>query len=120
MNIHSADERQRLMLSCCLRSVQASFSHIALRDIIDPPREMLDALLARQIALTLLRDEFNVPARRVAIMVNRNRGRIAFAMWTVTSRRECPIFDQAYGLMLKRARSIFNYELRRRSVSEAA
>ncbi|MDG3580380.1 hypothetical protein P7F60_28790 [Rhizobium sp. YJ-22] len=114
MNYHSLDDRQRLMLTCCYQAVRLHFSHIAIRDIIDPPREMLDAALARQCALALMRDAFNVPARRVAIIVDRNRGRIKFANWTVNTRRECPVFERAYLSMARRARDIFLRAVRSR------
>ena len=68
VNVHHADERQRLMLTCCYQAVREHFSHIAIRDIIEPPHALFDALLARQCAVTLMRDEFNVPRRRIATM----------------------------------------------------
>lgn len=118
VNLHSEDDRQRLMLACCFRASQRHFSHIALKDIIAPPREMLDASLARQVALTLMRDAFDIPQRRTSKLVDRNRGRIAFAMWTVTKRRRCPVFDQSYRRISDRALDLYHRELKK--LKEAA
>ncbi len=90
MNRHSIDDRQNLMLTCCYQAVREHFSHIAIREIIEPPHGMFDALLARQVAITLMRDAFNVPRRRIATILERQRTTISFAMRTVTDRRTCP------------------------------
>ncbi|MCC5780786.1 hypothetical protein H7H48_17115 [Nitratireductor sp. B36] len=111
INLHSENERLQLMLACCFRASQQHFSHLAIRDIVAPPREKLDAALARQVALTLMRDAFDVPQRRTSKLVDRNRGRIAFAMWTVTKRRQCPVFNHAYQRMSDRALHIYHREI---------
>lgn len=113
MNPHSIDDRQQLMLTCCFRAVREHFSHIAIRQIIEPPHGMFDALLARQVALTLMRDAFNVPRRRIAAMLDRQRTTISFAMRTVTDRRACPVFDIAYERMGARARDLYLRETRK-------
>jgi len=112
-NMHRAEDRQRLMLTCCYQAVREHFSHIAIRDIIEPPHGLFDALLARQCAVTLMRDEFNVPRRRIATMLERQRTTISFAMQAVTSRRDCAVFNIAYERMAHRAREIFNRETRK-------
>jgi hypothetical protein len=112
-NPHNIDSRQQLMLTCCYQSVREHFSHLAIRDIIAPPHGMFDALLARQVAITLMRDEFNVPRRRIATMLSRQRTRISFIMQTVTFRRDCAVFEIAYQRMASRAREIFNREIRK-------
>lgn len=113
MNPHSIDDRQRLMLTSCYTAVREHFSHIAIRDIIDPPHGMFDAMLARQIAITLMRDAFNVPRRRIANILDRQRTTISFNMQTVTGRRACPVFDIAYGRIASRAREIYLRETRK-------
>lgn len=113
LNLHSIDDRQRLMLTCCYQAVREHFSHIAIRDIVDPPQSMVDALLARQIAVTLMRDAFNVPRRRIAIILNRHRVALSFAMRAVTRRRTCPVFEAAYQGLGRRAREIYLRETRK-------
>lgn len=107
MNIYSEDDRHRLMQTCCYSAVARHFSHLSLEDIIDPPNDMLDAALARQCALTMMRDYFNVPARRIAKITDRNVGRIKQTMWKVTLRRDCPVFDRAYHKMGLRALALY-------------
>ena len=116
-NLHNIDDRQRLMMSACYLSVREHFSHLAIRDIIDPPHGLFDALLARQVAITLMRDEFCVPRRRIATMLGRQRTRISFIMQTVDRRRQCPVFDIAYQRMADRARHVFNREVRKAQVA---
>ncbi|MBB4122952.1 hypothetical protein [Martelella radicis] len=109
MNIYSSEDRQKLMLTCCYSAAARHFSHIALRDIIEPPHDMLDAALARQCALTMMRDYFDVPARRIAKLTDRSNGRIRLTMWKVGLRRECPVFDRAYHKMGLRALALYGH-----------
>ena len=117
VNLHDADDRLRLMRSACFAAVREHFSHLAVRDIVDPPHGLFDALLARQVAITLMRDEFCVPRRRIATLLDRQRTRISFIMRTIDQRRECPVFEIAYQRMADRARVIFNREVRKAQVA---
>ncbi|QMV26684.1 hypothetical protein GRI33_06980 [Brucella sp. BO3] len=68
-NPFSEEERLQTMLACCYAAVQqGGFQHLALRDIIDPPHEWFDAMLARQIAIHILATRFGVPKRRIVMM----------------------------------------------------
>ncbi|MBB4066243.1 hypothetical protein [Gellertiella hungarica] len=117
MNVHDADARLQLMMSACYLAVSEHFSHLAIRDIIDPPHGLFDALLARQVAITLMWDEFCVPRRRIAIMLNRQRGRICTITKIIEVRRECPVFDAAFLRMGKYAKAIFLREIKRDQVA---
>lgn len=109
------DEHQRLevMLACCFKAVQLHFSHIAVRDIIWPPRDLFDAALARQIAIYILHVEFEVPRRRIVRMQARQRTSISFAIRKIDERLGCPVFAKAYTRMAARAKDIFMQQLRK-------
>lgn len=109
MNIYSSEDRQKLMLTCCYSAAARHFSHIALRDIIEPPHDMLDAALARQCAVTMMRDYFDVPVKRTAKLTGRSIGRIGNTMRKVNLRRECPVFDRAYHKMGLRALALYGH-----------
>lgn len=113
VNLHDADARLQLMLSACYASVGEHFTHLAIRDIIAPPHGLFDALLARQIAITLMRDAFDTPRRRIAILLNRQRGRICQITQIVDRRRLCPVFNAAYLQMAACAEEIFLLEIRK-------
>ncbi|WP_457587323.1 hypothetical protein [Ensifer canadensis] len=109
------DEHQRLevMLACCVKAVQSHFSHIAVRDIIWPPRDLFDAALARQVAVYILHVDFEVPRRRIVKMQARQRTSISFAIRKIDERLGCPVFAKAYGRMAARAKDLFMQQLRK-------
>lgn len=113
VNLHDADARLQLMMSACYASVGEHFTHLAIRDIIAPPHGLFDALLARQIAITLMRDAFDTPRRRIAILLDRQRGRICQITQVIDRRRLCPVFDATYLRMADRAEQIFLIEIRK-------
>lgn len=110
-NPHNVSHRQQLMLTCCYQSVREHFSHLAIRDIIAPPHGKFDALLARQVAITLMRDAFGVPRRRIAHILERQRGRICTITKIIDFRRECPVFDAAYLRMADRAVEFYQSQI---------
>lgn len=96
-NPFSEEERLQTMLACCYAAVQqGGFQHLALRDIINPPHEWFDAMLARQIAIHILATRFGVPKRRIVMMQARKRTSIAFAIRTIDRRLERVTFEEAY------------------------
>ena len=116
-NVHDADARLQLMMSACYLSVSEHFSHLAIRDIIDPPHGLFDALLARQVAITLTVEVFCVPRRRIAHILDRQRGRICAINKIIEIRRECPVFNAAFERMGTRAKAIFLREIKRDQVA---
>ena len=113
LNPYSEDERMQAMLSCCYVAVQTSFKHLPLRYIIEPPLTMMDATLARQIAIHILNHQFQVPRRRIVVMQERRRSAVATAINTVNSRLECPVFARAYERMSVRALELFYVKIRK-------
>ncbi len=111
INPYSEEERLQVMLSCCYAAVKTGFSHLAMRDIINPPHEWFDAMLARQIAIHLVVTVFDVPKRRVVAMQARQRTAIAFAIRAVDARLDHPVFERAYKRMASRALALFHEKI---------
>ena len=99
MNLHSEEHRLQLAFSCAYVAVQTSFPHLAVRHIITPPHGWFDALLARQIAIRIVATDFDVPRRRVATSIGRNRGRVFACITAVNRRLADPVFAAAYDRM---------------------
>lgn len=111
LNPYSEEERLQVMLSCCYAGVQLNFRHLALRDIINPPHEWFDAMLARQIAIHILATEFGVPKRRIVAMQERQRTAISFAIRAIDSRLDNEAFEKAYRRMAQRALTLFEQQI---------
>lgn len=106
-NPYDADERLTVMLACCFKAVSIHFSHIPVREIVEPPHGHFDAALARQIAIHILNIEFGIPRRRIVKMQARQRTSISFAILRIDERLTCPVFGKAYARMAARAKDIF-------------
>lgn len=111
LNPYSETERLEVMLACCYRAVQSHFSHLAIRDIIEPPHSLFDAALARQLAIYILHVEFDVPRRRIVAMQARQRTSISFAIIKIDERLSCPVFAKAYRRIAARAKDLFIRQL---------
>lgn len=111
LNPYSENERLEVMMACCFKAAQSHFSHLPVRDIINPPHECFDAALARQVAIHILHVVFRVPRRRIVILQGRARASIATAIQTVERRMECRVFARAYGRMAGRAKDLFSQQL---------
>lgn len=113
MNPYDENERCQVMLSCAYAAVQTGFRHLPMRFIIEPPHNMFDAALARQIAIHIMNVQFNVPRRRLVTIQERRRASIAIAINNVSERLECPVFARAYERMAMRAEELFMREIRK-------
>ena len=103
INLHSAQERESALYHACVMAVREGFPYLTIGEIIDPPHEMFDAALARQIALHILIRRFNVPKRRVARMQERSRESVYRALRIIDDRCENPVFLAYYASMAERA-----------------
>ncbi|EFO31640.1 conserved hypothetical protein [Roseibium sp. TrichSKD4] len=110
-NPYDEDERLAMMLACAQKSVQMHFSHLPMQFIIDPPRNLFDAMLARQIVTHILNARFLIPRRRLCKMMGRRRTSTAFACDAIEDRRDIAAFDAAYVTMVERAVKLFEREL---------
>ena len=106
-NPYTQDERIGAMINATFRAVRSHFNHIPMRDIIEPPRDMFDAKLARQIAISILNVEFKVPRRRLVTLLTVARWSVMQANRVVRYRREEACFDRAYERMSTRSQEIF-------------
>lgn len=106
-NPYTQDERIGAMINATYRAVRSHFNHIPMRDIIDPPRDMFDAKLARQIAISILNVEFKVPRRRLVALLTVARWSVMQANRVVRYRREEACFDRAYERICARSQEIF-------------
>lgn len=107
INPYSEEERLQAMISACFLASRAHFNHLPLRHIISPPVDMFDAKLARQVAIYILHVDFDVPRRRLVVLLDVARWTVMQAVRTVEQRRFEPIFDRAYERIAARAKDNF-------------
>nr|WP_272212367.1 hypothetical protein [Marinicella sp. W31]MDC2878281.1 hypothetical protein [Marinicella sp. W31] len=105
-NLHSAQDRESALYHACVMAVHEGFPHLTIGEIIDPPHEMFDAALARQIALHIMIRRFNVPKRRVVEMQGRSREAVNRALRIIDDRCERPVFLAHYAFMAGRAGAV--------------
>jgi hypothetical protein len=99
------DEREvhDLIFQASVAAVADGFPHLSVREIIEPPHDMFDAALARQIVIHLMVSQFGLPKRRVVEMQERSREAINRALATVDARLGEPRFAAHYRCMASRA-----------------
>lgn len=96
MNPYSERDIHDLIFRACVAATAEGFPHLAVRDIIEPPHDMFDAALARQIVIHLMVGKFGLPKRRVVEMQQRSREAINRALLTVDNRLCEPAFETHY------------------------
>ncbi len=119
MNPYSEKERQSAMIAAAYIAVQEHFSHLPLRDIINPPRDQFDAALARQCAVHIIANVFQVPRRRLTSVMGRQRTSTNFALARIDERREEPLFRAVHDRMGERASSIFLTDMKEAAIRMA-
>lgn len=107
INPYSEEERLQAMISACYTASRSHFNHLPLRHIINPPLDMFDAKLARQMAIYVLHIDFNVPRRRLVSVLGVARWTVMQAVRTVEQRRFEALFDRAYERISARAKDNF-------------
>lgn len=112
LNPYSETERLEAMISACLRASRTHFNHLTIRDVINPPRDLPDAQLARQIAVHILELEFQVPRRRMVKLMGMARTTVLGAMRTVDWRLQEPVFERAYARIAARSKDLFMETMR--------
>lgn len=120
LNPYSEEERLQAMVSACYRASRSHFNHLAMHQIINPPRDMFDAKLARQIAIHIMNVEFNVPRRRLMTLLALARTTIYGAICTVDARKYEPVFERAYDRIATRAYELFMTAMREAAELEDA
>lgn len=112
MNPFSEADRLDLMECAAFEAVQRLFSHLSVEHIRKPPRHMMDAKLARQIAIRIMNVDFHAPRRRITAMQGRQRTSISFAIQAVDRRLENEVFRAAYQQMAGTALMLYQKGLR--------
>lgn len=107
VNPYSDEERLQAMVAASYRATRSHFNHLPLRHIINPPAEMFDAKLARQMAIYVLHIDFNIPRRRLVVLLGVARWTVMQAVRVVEARRFEPLFDKAYERVAARAKDTF-------------
>lgn len=111
LNPYSETERLQAMMQASFKATRAHFNHLPIRYVIDPPVDMLDAKLARQVAIYILHIEFGVARRRAVKMFGIVRSTLLLAIRTIDYRRGDAVFDIAYRRIAARANDLFMSEL---------
>lgn len=106
-NPYSQEERLATMIAATFRASRAHFNHLSTAEIIKPPVGMFDAKLARQIAIHILVYEFDIPRRRVTVLLGVGRAMVLQSIRTVDTRRLQPVFERAYERIAERAKENF-------------
>lgn len=120
INPYSEEERLQAMVAACYRASRAHFNHLPIRFIIKPPAHLMDAKLARQVGITLLRREFNIPRNRISKLLDIHRASVILAIRAVDRRRIEPLFDRAYDRIALRAQELFTTAMHEASHNDAA
>lgn len=84
------------------RAVLSEFQWLSLDQVRNPPRAIMDAKLARQIAIHLMVNRMGMEQRQIARLQGRQRTSIHFALETVNERLESPSFAASYGRIATR------------------
>ncbi|MBZ0164605.1 MAG: hypothetical protein K8H74_18065 [Notoacmeibacter sp.] len=92
------------VIEAALKAVQSGFPHLSITDIAHPPRQWLDAALARQIAIHILVHQFGFSRNRLARELGRARASTFRALEVVDERMISPEFEDSYATMAARAR----------------
>lgn len=102
-NLYDSDYVVALMAECAYEAVADMFQWLSVEDIRNPPRKMMDAKLARQVAIHVMVGPLNIPQRQIARLQGRQRTSIHFALQTVERRLEDEMFETAYETMADKA-----------------
>lgn len=106
-NPYSEEERLATMVSAAFRAARSHFNHLPIRHLIQPPVELFDAKLARQITIHVLNVEFGIPRRRLTRLLGVGRTMVLQSIRTVDERRLEPVFERAYERIAARAKDNF-------------
>lgn len=96
VNFYDSDFVVALAVEAAYEAVLEMFPWLTITQIKNPPRQMMDAKLARQIAIHILAERVGIPQRQIARYQARQRTSIHFALQSVTKRMECNRFVTAY------------------------
>ena len=110
-NAFNQDERIMAQYGAALDAVAERFCWLDRQAIENPPHQWFDAYLARQIAVHITCEFFDVPRKRLVAITDRARQRIGEAIGVVEDRRDDDAFEGAYRAMCGRANALYQSRL---------
>ncbi|PRA86941.1 hypothetical protein CQ054_07015 [Ochrobactrum sp. MYb29] len=96
VNFYDSDFVVALAAEATYEAVAEMFPWLSIVQIKNPPRHLMDAKLARQVAIHIMAERVGVPQRQIARLQGRQRTSIHFALQTVEKRMESDTFTAAY------------------------
>jgi hypothetical protein len=107
VNPYDSDWCMAFASNAAYEAAEEMFPWLSQSEIRNPPRQLLDAKFARQVAVHLMASTLDMPQRQIARMQARQRTSIRFALRAVDKRLTDPVFAAAYRQALERTREIF-------------
>lgn len=96
VNVWDSDHVVALAAESAYEAASEMFAWLSVEQVRNPPRQMLDAKLARQVAIHLMNGSLGMPQRQIARLQGRQRTSIHFALQAVEKRLETDEFRNAY------------------------
>ena len=96
VNFYDSDFVVALAAEATYEAVAEMFPWLSIFQIKNPPRHLMDAKLARQVAIHIMAERVGIPQRQIARLQARQRTSIHFALQTVAKRMESDTFTAAY------------------------
>ena len=106
LNLHSSKDRFNTTTSAVFAAVAEHFGHLAVKDIISPPRSWFDAYIARGVAMHVMVHIFNLPVRHLTKTTGRTRWIVNRSCRQIDDRLQCPVFQQHYQKIAARAEAL--------------
>lgn len=106
-----SDARVMARYEAAIEAVAERFCWLDLSAIAEPPHNWFDAYLARQIAVHITCEYFDVPRRRLSLLTDRARQRIGEAIGIIEDRRDDAAFEAAYRAMCSRAQALLSLKM---------
>lgn len=120
LNIYDQQKRLEVQIACAYNAAQSGFKFLPIRFVINPPRQMPEAMLARQVAVHIMRTVFNIPRRRICASLSRQRTSISLNIQKINRRLQDPVFAREYAKWANRARNAYAREMQKNGLQEAA
>lgn len=112
-NPSSECDPQQVRVTAAFAAVAEHFSHIAIRDIIDPPAKgYYDAYLARQMAWHIVVLRFGIAKKRLVKIQPRSLDTLQRSLRIVDERCGCPVFKKQYDKIAARADALLRAKLK--------
>lgn len=107
LNLYNEQLRLKAQMTCAYNAAHSGFKYLPIRFIINPPHQLPEAMLARQVAVHIMWNEFKIPRRRIASALHRQRTSISFNIQKINRRLQEPIFAREYTKWCEKARSSY-------------